>query len=99
MFDSKSRYYPLETATHKTEEKTISYKRRRFLPKGQDLPTLTETRVEQSDRLDLVADRTIGDPEQFWRICDANDAMNPADLTAVPGRWLKAPVPQTEGPR
>ncbi len=100
MFDSKSRYFSLETATFATGDgKSIAYKRRRFLPMGADLPLLAETRVEQSDRLDLIAQRTIGDPEQFWRICDANDAMNPDELTATPGRWLKAPMPQPEGPR
>lgn len=95
--DSKSRYYNLETATYETQDgKSIAYKRRRFLPRGQDLPLLTETKVEQSDRLDLIADRTIGDSEQYWRVCDANDAMNPEDLTAEPGRWLRVPIPQQE---
>ena len=39
------------------------------------------------DRLDLITARTLGDPEQFWRICDANDALDPDDL-AEPGRRL-----------
>ena len=100
MFDSKSRYYNLETATYKTGDgKSIAYKRRRFLPRGQDLPLLTETKVEQSDRLDLITDRTIGDSEQFWRVCDANDAMNPEDLTAEPGKWLRVPIPNQEESR
>ena len=100
MFDSKSRYYNLETATYKTEDgRSIAYKRRRFLPNGDDLPLLTETRVEQSDRLDLIADRTIGDSEQYWRVCDANNAMAPGSLTAEPGRWLRVPIPQQEQKR
>ena len=36
----------------------------------------------------------LGDPEQFWRICDANDAMRPDDLTAEVGRRLLIPVAQ-----
>lgn len=99
MFDSKSRYYPLETATYDAEGKSIAYKRRRFLPQGEDLQLLSETRVEQSDRLDLIAHRTVGDPEQFWRICDANEAMDPEEFTAEPGKWLRVPVPQPEVPR
>ena len=100
MFDSKSRYYNLETATYnKQEGKPIAYKRRRFLPRGQDLPLLTETKVEQSDRLDLISDRTIGDSEQFWRVCDANNALNPENLTAEPGKWLRVPIPQQEESR
>jgi len=100
MLDSNSRYYNLETATYVTDDgKSIAYKRRRFLPRGADLPLLSETRVEQSDRLDLIVSRTIGDPEQFWRVCDANDAMEPDVLTAEPGKWLKVPLPQQEEPR
>jgi hypothetical protein len=100
MFEKSSRYYNLETATYTTSDgKQIAYKRRRFLPKGEDLPLLTETKVEQSDRLDMISNRTIGDPEQFWRVGDANDAMDPGELTEEPGKWLKVPIPQQEGPR
>ena len=100
MFEKNSRYYDLETATYTTNDgKQIAYKRRRFLPKGEDLPLLTESKVEQSDRLDLITNRTIGDPEQFWRVADANDAMDPDELIEKPGKWLRVPVPQTEEPR
>jgi len=95
MFDPASRYYNLETAEYVGEEgKKIAYKRRRFLPLGEEMPLLVEVRVAQGDRLDLIAARTLGDPEHFWRICDANDAMNPFDLTSEIGRVLRVPVPQ-----
>ena len=55
---------------------------------------LAEVTVIRGDRLDLIAARTLGDPEQFWRVCDANDAMNPVILTEEPGRTLRVPVPQ-----
>ncbi len=100
MFEKNSRYYNLETATYTSSDgKQIAYKRRRFLPKSADMALLTRSRVEQSDRPDLVAGRTIGDPEQFWRIGDANDAMDPDELVEKPGTWLKVPLPQTEEPR
>jgi hypothetical protein len=100
MLDKNSRYYVLETATFiKSDGQTISYKRRRFLPEGSSLPIMTETKVEQSDRLDLISSRTIGDSEQFWRVCDANNAMLPFDLVDVPGDWLRVPMPQQEEPR
>jgi hypothetical protein len=100
MFENSSRYYVLETATFITGDgRSIPYKRRRFLPKSADLPILMETIVEQSDRLDLIANRTIGDSEQFWRICDASDALNPFELIAEPGKRLKVPMPQPEEPR
>ena len=97
MFDSTSRYYPLETTTYTMPDgRQISYVRRRFLPKGSDLQLLAEVSVTAGDRLDLIAARTIGDPLQFWRVCDANDAMNPFDLTTEAGVTLRVPVPRIE---
>jgi len=54
---------------------------------------LAELSVGQGERLDVLSARAIGDAEQFWRICDANDAMYPPDLVAVPGQRLRVPVP------
>ena len=95
MFETTSRYYSLETATFATPDgRILAYKRRRFLPQGDRMPLLVEVTVAQADRLDLITARTLGDPEQFWRLCDANNAMNPPDLTAEPGRTLRVPIPQ-----
>ena len=95
MFEPTSRYYALETATYSAPDaRVVAYKRRRFLPQGEAMPLLVEVIVTGGDRLDLIAARTLGDPEQFWRVCDANDAMNPLDLTAELGRTLRVPVPQ-----
>ena len=97
MFDPTSRYYDIEETTLTTRDgRVIAYKRRRFLPKGENMPTLVEVTVNQGDRLDLITARALGDPEQFWRVCDANNAMNPSDLTAEPGQVLKVPIPQFE---
>ena len=94
MNDHTSRYYTLETATMTTPDgKQVSYLRRRFLPRGRDLPLLVEATVQQGDRLDLITARTLGDPTQFWRMADANDAMNPLELTDEAGAVLKVPVP------
>lgn len=94
MFEPTSRYYNLENVTLKTPDgRVIAYKRRRFLPQGEDLQLLVEVTVAEGDRLDLIAARTIGDPEQFWRIADANDAMNPFDLEET-GRTLRVPIPE-----
>jgi hypothetical protein len=95
MFESDSRYYPIPTAQLTLPDgRTVAYKRRRFLPRGEALPLLVEVAVTQGDRLDLITARTLGDPEHFWRVCDANDAMNPVALTAQPGRVLRVPLPQ-----
>ena len=93
-FATTSRYLRIETATVTLPDGRIAaYKRRRFVPQAESLAQLAELTVAQGDRLDVIASRTLGDPEQFWRICDANDALDPADL-AAPGRALRVPVPQ-----
>jgi hypothetical protein len=95
MFEPTSRYQNIETARYTSPEgKQVAYKRRRFLPRGEELPLLVEVIVTEGDRLDNITARTIGDPEQFWRVCDANNTMYPADLTAEAGTTIRVPVPQ-----
>ena len=94
MFDNTSRYAELETKKMRTPEgPDVAYIRRRFLPRGEIPIARTEVTVTQGDRLDLIAAAGLGDPELFWRICDANDAICPLDLTAEPGRIIRIPSP------
>ena len=95
MFDHTSRYYQIADATYTAADgREVAYKRRRFLPPGASLPLLAEVTVAQGERLDLVTFRTLGDPLQFWRIADANDAVNPFELEGPSGQTLRVPVPQ-----
>jgi hypothetical protein len=95
MFAPNSRYDPVETAIHEDPDgRHIPYKRRRFLPHGETLPLLFEVSVGVTDRLDQITARTLGSPEAFWQVCDANNSMNPFDLTAEAGRTLRIPLPQ-----
>lgn len=95
MFDPTSRYYAIETVQLTAPDgRVVAYKRRRFLPQGETLPLLVEVVVTEGDRLDVITARTLGDPEQFWRVADANDAMNPTELTDEIGRALRVPIPQ-----
>lgn len=95
MIDPTSRYYLLETAQYiDARGREIAYKRRRFLPQGSAMPLLTETPVEQDERIDQLTARTLGDPTHFWRVCDANDAMHPLEFMAEAGRLVRIPVPQ-----
>jgi hypothetical protein len=50
--------------------------------------------VTQGERLDNITARYLDDPQQFWRICDANRAMRPGDLTAGIGRRLRITLPE-----
>jgi hypothetical protein len=99
MFDSTSRYYGIETVEMTVgdagggEPRVVSYKRRRIIPSGEALATLVEHAVVEGDRLDNLAARYLGDPEQFWRICDANNVLRPEDLTEEIGRTVKIGLP------
>lgn len=95
MFDPTSRYANLAQATYTLPDgRVVAYVRRRFLPRGEDMPLLIEVTVAQADRLDVITARALGDPKQFWRVCDANNAMYPPDLTDEPGAIIRVPVPQ-----
>lgn len=94
VFDHKSRYHRVPAAVYETEDGGhIAYVRRRFLPQGDRIPLLSLVRITPGDRLDLIAARTLGDAQQFWQICDANNCLNPSDLTADVGATLRVPVP------
>jgi hypothetical protein len=47
--------------------------------------------VTAHDRLDRIAWQQLGDAQLFWRLCDANGALHPDELTAVAGRRLAVP--------
>lgn len=99
MFDHMSRYYAIETATLTLPDgRLVSYVRRRFLPPGSSLPLLAEVAVNPGERIDLVSNRTLGDPLAFWRICDANDAIDPQEMLDEvandPNLRLRIPQPQ-----
>jgi len=95
LFPPNSRYQGIDTAKLTTAEgKEIVYLRRRFSPQPEELALLRERLVAQEDRLDNLAAEHLGDPELFWRICDANRALRPDELTEVPGRRLRITLPQ-----
>ena len=99
MFDHGSRYDGIDTGTWPAPGgQAVAYVRRRFLPAGASLPLLAEVLVLPGDRIDLLANRVYGDPLAFWRLCDANDAMDPLDMLAEaagdPVKRLRAPLPQ-----
>ena len=97
MFDPTSRYYNIETKTltvtdSEGKPRQIPYKRRRFIPENTGETTLVEHTVIQGERLDNITARYLGDPTQFWRICDTNNVQNPAELEEV-GRVIKISLP------
>jgi hypothetical protein len=95
MFPPTSRYFGIATAKFiDAAGREIIYLRRRFLPDSGTMVVLAEHTVTEGDRLDNVTARYLDDPEQFWRLADANDAMQPEELTSEVGRRLRIPLPQ-----
>lgn len=95
LFPPTSRYATNETATLETADgRTIVYLRRRFVPPAERFELLQEYTVVEGDRLDNITNHFLGDPEQFWRLCDANNAMRPEELTETIGRKLRITLPE-----
>ncbi len=95
LYPINSRYHGIDAATLQAPDgRTIAYLRRRFVPEPERFALLQEHTVVQGDRLDNIAARYFGDPEQFWRICDANRAIRPEELTETPGRKLRITLPE-----
>jgi len=90
LFDQTSRYEKCkDTKIETDDEKIIAYKKRRFLPPSEKMQIQYMVSVVAKDRLDNISAKIISDPEQFWRICDANNAIHPEELVSTPGRMLK----------
>ncbi|MEZ5082203.1 MAG: hypothetical protein R2750_01930 [Bacteroidales bacterium] len=95
VFSPTSRYYGIETATLKKENgETIIYLKRRFVPSADNFSLLHEHRVTEGDRLDNISYRYLGDPERFWQVCDANNVMQPNELTRTIARRIKITLPE-----
>lgn len=99
MFDANSRYQTVEDATLRVVEpdgttRIIVYKRRRFLPSTEGQPMVVEHTIKEADRLDNLTATYLGDPTQFYRLCDANRVLKPSDVTALLGRRIKVVLPQ-----
>jgi hypothetical protein len=97
-FPITSRYHGIETRTLKSPTgKVVIYLGRRFVPSPSRFNLLQVHTVTDGDRLDNLAAKYLGDPEQFWRICDANTAMNPDNLTTKIGNKLRITLPEGIG--
>jgi hypothetical protein len=93
-FGPASRYAGIPTSTTTVGDQTVVYVRRRFVPQPVSLAVIAEHVVRHGERPDHLAAHYLGDPELFWRICDANRALRPADLTDEIGRRLVITLPE-----
>jgi len=94
VFPANSRYQSTETRQLTLADGTVViYLARRFLPPLGSLAIMQTTTVAQGDRVDNLAARFVGDPEQFWRLCDANPVLRAEELTETPGRVIAVALP------
>ena len=93
LFAATSRYHGIDTATIVQNGRTIVYVLRRFVPPPEQFQLLQTHTVMQGERLDNITATYLGDPTLFWRVCDANRAMRPWELTATVGRALRITLP------
>jgi hypothetical protein len=94
LFAATSRYYGLAVENLVLPNgTTVAYVSRRFVPAPERFQTLQNHTVTQGERLDNIAAAYLGDPDLFWRLCDANCAMRPQDLTDTLGKSLRITLP------
>lgn len=90
-----SRYANVEITSYTTPlGETVRYFRRRFIAPPERFQTIEVHTVLEGERPDTLAARFLGDPEQSWRLADANGVMRPEELTETPGRTVRITLPE-----
>ena len=93
-FPPESRYHGIPVIESRLPDgRPVRYVGRRFVPRGSSHAQVAQHTVVGGDRLDNIAATHLGNPELFWRVCDANDALRPLDLVTTPGRHLRIAMP------
>ena len=95
LFAENSRYFHIATRELTLPNgTTVRYLLRRFCPDPDTLAVIAEHRRDEHERLDHIAAAYFGDPERFWALCDANNALDPAELTRIAGAVLRITLPE-----
>lgn len=93
-FPRNSRYFAVAIRQRVAADGAVeTFVGRRIIPATARYRALDHYRTQTNDRIDGVANRFYGDPEQYWRICDANGEAEPARVTEPDGRLLLIPMP------
>lgn len=98
---SSSRYGAVATTVLvRADASEVAYLRRRFVPDPAAFETLALHPVAEGERLDNLTAAYLDDPEQYWRLCDANRALRPTELTDTLGAVVRITLPEgIAGPR
>jgi len=91
MFFKGSRYAKVPEQIGKDASgRTVRYKTTRFIP---ETPAISGHLVTNGERLDQIAWQHLRDAQRFWRVCDANRAMQPEDILEE-AAVIKIPAPE-----
>ena len=94
-FPPTSRYHQTPVATLTMPDgREVACLKRRLVPPPENFALLQEHTVVEGERLDRIAAQYLGDPEQYWRICDANGVIRPDDLLEPVGRRIRITLPE-----
>ena len=94
-FAQSSRYHTVAIGrfVRGPDDPGVAYVLRRFIPQMRDIAVVAEHIVSSGERPDLLAAQTLGDPELYWRIADANTVTDPFELTDTLGARVGIPRP------
>ncbi len=93
-FPPNSRYHDLPLRVRIAADGSVeTYVGRRIIPATDRYGVFARHRVTATERIDGIAADMFGDPEQYWKICDANGDADPARSTEPEGRLLVIPLP------
>lgn len=94
VYPANSRYHStLVISQELSDGSKIVFLGRRFISAPERFVPVQAHQVVEGDRLDNLALRYLGDPEQYYRICDANRALNPEDMLVI-GERLVITLPE-----
>lgn len=93
-FGPASRYTSQPITDIEIDGITHRYVTRRFTPDPDALAVIGEHVVVGGDRPDNLAASELGDPQLFWRLCDANGAVFADELVERVGRRLRIALPE-----
>jgi nucleoid-associated protein YgaU len=93
-FGPASRYYNVRVGRYvkRPGDPGVNYVLRRFIPQQRDISIVAQHIVQGGERPELVAAQTLGDPELYWRLADANAVTDPFELNEL-GQRIAIPTP------
>lgn len=94
QFPPNSRYRGVPIRTRIAENGNVeAFVGRRIIPDMDRYAPLARHKLFGLERIDRIAADYYGDPELYWRICDANGDEDPGQAAGPDGRVLVIPMP------